>query len=79
MKSFIIPVSFQFNGTVEVQAESLDEATTMIQKYMHATINIQDDQNNLPTDQRNITDYSFPMKWDLVFLPINMDTINLPS
>lgn len=55
MKTFIIPVSFQFNGTVEVQAESLDEATNTIQKYMHATINIQDDQNNL-------TDYNIPIK-----------------
>jgi hypothetical protein len=62
MKTFIVPVSFQFNGTVEVQAESLEDAKRDIEKYMHATINIQDDQNNLPTDQRNITDYSFPMK-----------------
>jgi len=73
MKSFIVPVSFQFNGVVEVQAESLEDAKRDIEKYMHATINIQDDQNNLPTD------YSFPMKWDLVFLPMTMDNLNLPS
>ena len=73
MKSFIVPVSFQFNGVFEVQAESLEDAKRDIEKYMHATINIQDDQNYLPTD------YSFPMKWDLVFLPINMDTLNIPS
>lgn len=79
MKTFIIPIQFQFNGVVEVQAESLEDAKRDIEKYMHATINIENDQDNQPTDQRNITDYSFPMKWDLVFLPINMDNLNLPS
>ena len=78
MKTFIIPIQFQFNGVVEVQAESLEDAKRDIEKYMHATINIQDDQDNLPTDQRNITDYSFPMKWDLVFLPMTMDNLNIP-
>lgn len=79
MKSFIIPVSFQFNGVVEVQAESLDEATTTIQKNMHATAHIENNQDHQPTDYRSITDYNIPMKWDIVFLPINMDTLNLPS
>lgn len=78
MQSFIVPVSLQFNGVVEVQAESLEDAKRDIEKYMHATINIQDDQDNIPTDQRNITDYSFPMKWDLVFLPMTMDNLNIP-
>lgn len=55
MKTFIIPIQFQFNGVVEVQAESLEDTKCDIEKYMHATINIQNDQNN-------ITDYSFPMK-----------------
>ena len=72
MKTFIIPIQFQFNGVVEVQAESLEDAKRDIEKNMHATINIENDQYNQPTD------YSFPMKWDLVFLPINMDNLNIP-
>lgn len=44
MQSFIVPVSFQFNGVVEVQAESLEDAKRDIEKYMHATQNIQNDQ-----------------------------------
>ena len=78
MQSFIIPIQFQFNGTIEVQADSLDEAKRDIEKYMHATSHIENDQDNLPTDQRNITDYSFPMKWDLAFLPMTMDNLNIP-
>jgi len=62
MKTFIIPLSFQFNGTIEVQAESLDEATTMIQKNMHATAHIENNQDHQPTDYRSITDYNIPMK-----------------
>ena len=62
MKTFIIPIQFQFNGTIEVQAESLDEANAIIEKYMHATINIENDQDNQPTDHRSITDYNIPMK-----------------
>lgn len=79
MKTFIIPIQFQFNGVVEVQAESLDEATTTIQKYMYATAHIRNNQTYQPTDYRSITDYNIDLKWDLVFLPINMDTLNLPS
>ena len=78
MQSFIVPISFQFNGVVEVQAESLEDAKRDIEKYMHATQHVQNDQDNIPTDQRNITDYSFPMKWDIVFLPMTMDNINVP-
>ena len=62
MQSFIVPISFQFNGVVEVQAESLEDAKRDIEKYMHATINIQDDQDNLPTDHRSITDYNIDLK-----------------
>ena len=62
MKTFIIPIQFQFNGVVEVQAESLEDAKRDIEKYMHATINIQNDQDNQPTDQRNITDYNIDLK-----------------
>ena len=43
MQSFIIPIQFQFNGTVEVQAESLEDAKRDIEKYMHAIINIEND------------------------------------
>lgn len=56
MKTFIIPIQFQFNGVVEVHAESLEDAKRDIEKNMHATINIENDQYNQPTD------YSFPMK-----------------
>lgn len=79
MKTYIIPIQFQFNGTVEVQATSLEEANATIQKYMHATAHIENNQVYQPFDHRSITDYNIDLKWDLVFLPINMDTLNLPS
>lgn len=78
MKTFIIPIQFQFNGTIEVQAESLDEATTTIQKNMYATAHIENNQDHQPFDHRSITDYNIDLKWDLVFLPINMDNLNIP-
>lgn len=62
MKTFIIPIQFQFNGVVEVQAESLDEANTIIEKNMYATSHIENNQDNQPTDHRSITDYNIPMK-----------------
>ena len=62
MKTFIIPVSFQFNGVVEVQAESLEDAKRDIEKYMHATSHIENDQDNQPTDHRSITDYNIDLK-----------------
>jgi len=79
MKTYIIPIKFQFNGTIEVQAESLDEANATIEKNMHATINIENDQYNQPTDYRSITDYNIDLKWYLVFLPMTMDNLNIPS
>ncbi len=62
MKTFIIPIQFQFNGTVEVQAESLEDAKRDIEKYMHATAHIENNQDHQPTDYRSITDYNIPMK-----------------
>ena len=78
MQSFIVPVSFQFNGVIEVQAESLDEATTTIQKYMYATAHIRNNQTYQPFDHRSITDYNIDLKWDIVFLPMTMDNLNVP-
>ena len=62
MKTFIIPIAFQFNGVVEVQAESLDEATTTIQKNMYATAHIENNQAYQPFDHRSITDYNIDLK-----------------
>lgn len=75
MKTYTLPIQFQFNGTVEVQAISEQEARSIIEKNMHTTINIENDQNNQPS----ITDYNIDMKWDLVFLPITMDSLDIPS
>ena len=62
MKTFIIPIQFQFNGVVEVQADSLDEATTTIQKNMYATAHIENNQDYQPFDHRSITDYNIDIK-----------------
>jgi len=62
MKSYTLPVQFQFNGTVEVQATSEEEARDIIKKNIHATSHIQNNQDNEPTDHRSITDYSIDMK-----------------
>lgn len=58
MKTYTLPIQFQFNGTVEVQATSEDEAKTIIEKNLHATSSIQNDQDHEPT----ITDYNIDMK-----------------
>lgn len=57
MKTYILPVQFQFNGTIEVQATSLEEAQSIIKKNIHASAHIQNDQDN-----ESITDYSIDMK-----------------
>jgi len=62
MKTFIIPIQFQFNGTVEVQAESLEDANATIEKNMHATAHIENNQDHQPTDYRPITDYNISIK-----------------
>lgn len=63
MQTYTLPVQFQFNGTIEVQATSLEEAQSIIKKNIHAShITIQNDQDNEPTDYRSITDYSIDMK-----------------
>lgn len=74
MKTYTLPIQFQFNGTVEVQASSLEEAQSIIKKNIHATSHIQNDQDN-----ESITDYSIDMKWDLIFPIITMDSLNIPS
>ena len=62
MKSYILPIIFQFNGTVEVQATSLEKAQSIIKKKIHATSSIQNDQDNEPFDHRYITHYDIDMK-----------------
>lgn len=62
MKTFIVPVSFQFNGTVEVQAESLEDANRDIEKNMYATAHIENNQDHQPFDHRSITDYNIDLK-----------------
>jgi len=75
MKTYTLPIQFQFNGTVEVQASSLEEARSIIEKNLHATSSIENDQDNQPS----ITDYNIDMKWDLIFRPLTMDSLNIPS
>lgn len=74
MKTYTLPIQFQFNGTVEVQASSEDEAKTIIEKNLHATSSIKNNQDN----QSSITDYNIDMKWDLIFRPLTMDALNIP-
>lgn len=77
MKTYAIPIQFQFNGTVEIRAESMQEARMNIMKYISATCYIQNAQINIPFDHRNIIDTDINSS-SLVFLPINMDTLNIP-
>jgi len=58
MKTYTLPIQFQFNGTVEVQATSEQEARSIIEKNLHATTHIENDQDNQPS----ITDYNIDMK-----------------
>lgn len=45
MKTYTLPIQFQFNGTVEVQATSEQEARSIIEKNIHATnITIENNQ-----------------------------------
>lgn len=62
MKTYTLPITFQFNGTVEVQATSEEEARDIIKKNIHSTAHIQNDQDNEPTDHRSITNYDIDMK-----------------
>lgn len=62
MKTYTLPIQFQFNGTVEVQAISEQEARSIIKKNIHATSSIENNQNNMPFDHRSITDYNIDMK-----------------
>ena len=62
MKTYILPIQFQFNGTIEVQATSEQEARSIIKKNIHSTAHIQNDQDNEPTDHRSITDYNIDLK-----------------
>lgn len=62
MKTYTLPIIFQFNGTIEVQATSEQEARSIIKKNIHANSHIQNDQDNEPTDHRSITDYNIDLK-----------------
>lgn len=79
MKTYTLPIQFQFNGTIEVQATSEEEAKAIIEKNLHATSFIENNQNYQPFDHRSITNYDIDMKWDLIFLPITMDSLDIPS
>lgn len=62
MKTYTLPIIFQFNGTIEVQATSEQEARSIIKKNIHSTSHIQNDQDNEPFDHRSITNYDIDMK-----------------
>lgn len=62
MKTYTLPITFQFNGTVEVQATSEEDARSIIKKNIHSTAHIQNDQDNEPFDHRSITNYDIDMK-----------------
>lgn len=80
MKTYTLPIQFQFQWTIEVQANSLDEANAIIEKNIRATsITIENNQTNEPFDHRSITNIDISSYWDIVFLPITMDSLNLPS